>query len=448
VPLGSRRRSPFPAVLAAVSVVALFVTSGAVTRQGASGLSADAGPLGPDAAGADAAGPATVVRPRAEAAVGLSAGDPSKVSLGLSLVKSGFIDPVLVTSPRDGSKRLFVVEQAGRIRIISGGTLLATPFLDLRGAITSGGERGLLGLAFHPKFATNHFIYVNFTDVNGNTAISRYTVSSNPNVANRFGGLRILTIKQPYANHNGGNIAFGADGYLYIGMGDGGGTGDPGNRAQNLGSLLGKMLRIDVDHQTGGKRYAIPPTNPFANTTGLDEIWSRGLRNPWRWSFDRSTRQLWIGDVGQSRWEEIDRSSPSSTHPAGWAANYGWPALEGRACYRPSTGCSTRGKTAPLVVYGHSATTVGNCSVTGGFVYRGAAYPVLSGVYLFGDFCSGRIWGVSATAASPATPTLLRSPTASPRLSISSFGEDEAGEMYVADHGGGRIYKITATAKP
>jgi glucose/arabinose dehydrogenase len=443
VPLGSRRRSPLPAVLAAVSVVALFVMSGAVTRQAASGLSADAGPLG-----SDAAGPATVVRPRAEAGVGLSAGDPSKVSLGLSLVKSGFIDPVLVTSPRDGSKRLFVVEQAGRIRIISGGTLLATPFLDLRGAITSGGERGLLGLAFHPKFTTNHFIYVNFTDVNGNTAISRYTVSSNPNVANRFGGLRILTIKQPYANHNGGNIAFGADGYLYIGMGDGGGTGDPGNRAQNLGSLLGKMLRIDVDHQAAGKRYAIPPSNPFANTTGLDEIWSRGLRNPWRWSFDRSTRQLWIGDVGQSRWEEIDRSNPSSTHPAGWAANYGWPVLEGRACYRPSTGCSTRGKTAPLVVYGHSATTVGNCSVTGGFVYRGAAYPVLTGVYLFGDFCSGRIWGVSATAASPATPTLLRSPTASPRLSISSFGEDEAGELYVADRGGGRIYRITATAKP
>jgi glucose/arabinose dehydrogenase len=437
VPLGSRRRSPFPAALAVISVVALFAMTGAHVRQGTSPLS-----------GAGGSSPASAVQPMADPAVVASANDPTKVALGISLVKSGFTDPVLVTTARDGTNRLFVVEQAGRIRIISRGTLLATPFLDLRGAITSGGERGLLGLAFHPKFATNHFIYVNFTDINGNTAISRYTVSSDPNVANRFGGLRILTIKQPYANHNGGNIAFGPDGYLYIGMGDGGGAGDPGNRAQDLGSLLGKMLRIDVDHQAAGKRYAIPPGNPFANTTGLDEIWSRGLRNPWRWSFDRATRQLWIGDVGQSRWEEIDRSSPTSTHPAGWAANYGWAVLEGRACYRPATGCSTRGKTAPLVVYGHSATTVNNCSVTGGFVYRGAAYPVLTGVYLFGDFCSGRIWGVSATAASPATPTLLRGPTASPRLSISSFGEDDAGEIYVADRGGGRIYKITATAKP
>jgi glucose/arabinose dehydrogenase len=435
VPLGSRRRSPFPAALALLSVVALFALSGASTREGASGLAGDARP-------------ATAIQPRVTATVGASAYDPSKVLLGLSLVKSGFTDPVLVTSARDGSKRLFIVEQAGRIRIISGGLTLATPFLDLRGSITSGGERGLLGLAFDPQFATNHFFYVNFTDINGNTAISRYTVSSNPNVANRYGGLRILTITQPYANHNGGNIAFGPDGYLYIGMGDGGGTGDPQNRAQNLGTLLGKMLRIDVHHQAAGKRYAIPPTNPFANTTGLDEIWSRGLRNPWRWSFDRSTRQLWIGDVGQFRWEEIDRSSPSATHPAGWAANYGWPALEGRACYRPSTGCSTTGKTPPLVVYGHSATTVTNCAVTGGFVYRGAAYPVLTGVYLFGDFCSGRIWGVSATAPSPATPTLLRGPTASPRLSISSFGEDEAGEIYVADRGGGRIYKVTAIARP
>ena len=430
MPFGPRR-SPFPAILAIVSIVSLFGLAGAPPDRRIAGAS-----------------PASVMQPRSNAGVVASAGDPSKVTLGLSLVGGGFVDPVLMTSARDGSKRLFVVEQAGRIRIISGGTVLPTPFLDLRGSITSGGERGLLGLAFHPKFATNHYIYVNFTNSSGNTAINRYTVGPDPNVVNRYSGLRILTITQPYANHNGGNIAFGPDGYLYIGMGDGGGTGDPQNRAQNLGSLLGKMLRIDVNRQANGKRYAVPPTNPFAATTGLDEIWSRGLRNPWRWSFDRLNGQLWIGDVGQSRWEEVDRSTAQGGHPAGWAANYGWPALEGRVCYRPTTNCPTRGKTAPLVTYSHAAPTVGNCSITGGFVSRGTAYPVLGGVYVFGDFCSGRIWGVSAAAAGPVAPTLLRSPTQSPRLAISSFGEDEAGNVYVVDRGGGRIYRLTATAKP
>jgi glucose/arabinose dehydrogenase len=372
---------------------------------------------------------------------------PTNVNLALTLVKGGFTGPVLVTNAGDGSNRLFVVEQRGLIRVIQGGTTLPTPMLDLRGSITSGGERGLLGLAFDPRFPTLPYIYVNFTDRNGNTAISRYTIGSNPNVVARGSGVRLLTIGQPYSNHNGGNLAFGPDGFLYIGMGDGGGAGDPQNRAQNLNSLLGKMLRIDVHHSTSRTRYAIPRTNPYVGRTGNDLIWSRGLRNPWRWSFDRLTGALWIGDVGQDRYEEVDRSLRSSTTPAGRAANYGWPVLEGRTCYKPPSGCSRTGKTMPLVVYRHAATGPSNCSVTGGFVYRGSKSPVLAGGYLFGDFCSGRIWGVSATAASPATPTLLWAASASPHLAISSFGEDEAGEVYVTDLAGGGIYRISGTPK-
>jgi glucose/arabinose dehydrogenase len=441
VSVHSRRPIRFFALVAVVSLVALSGIAGTGVGQ----------PIGGEPGGvtrtlADA-GPVSAVQPRVEAAVVANLPDPTKVSLGLSLLKSGFDHPVLVTNAGDGSGRLFVVEQAGTIRIISGGTVLPTPFLDLRGRITSGGERGLLGLAFHPHFATNPYVYVNFTDINGNTAISRYTVSADPNVLTLHGGIRILTIAQPYPNHNGGNIAFGRDGYLYIGMGDGGSGGDPGNRAQNLNSLLGKMLRIDVDHPVAGGHYRSPASNPYVGRAGLDEIWSRGLRNPWRWSFDRLTSQLWIGDVGQDRWEEVDRSNPQGSVPAGRAVNYGWRVLEGRACFRPATGCSTASKQPPLVVYSHAAATVGNCSITGGFVYRGAAYPVLTGVYLFGDFCSGRIWGVSSRAYTPATATLLRSATVSPRLAISSFGQDEAGELYVCDLNGA-IYRITATPTP
>jgi glucose/arabinose dehydrogenase len=439
--IASRRFALLPVLLTIVALIALAVW----TTPGGESQAPLVGP-GDDAAAPLDAGLVSARQPSVVDAVVSDAPDPSRVALGLSLVKSGFDHPVLVTHAGDGSGRLFVVEQAGAIRIISSGNVLPTPFLDLRGRITTGGERGLLGLAFHPRFATNHYIYVNFTDINGNTAISRYTVSADPNVVSLHGGIRILTIKQPYANHNGGNIAFGRDGYLYIGMGDGGSSGDPGNRAQSVGTLLGKMLRIDVDHTVVGKHYRSPASNPYVGRYGLDEIWSRGLRNPWRFSFDRLTGQLWIGDVGQSRWEEIDRSSPVGSVPAGRGLNYGWRVLEGRACFRPATGCSRIGKTPPLVVYAHSATTVTNCSVTGGYVYRGSAYPVLYGVYLYGDFCSGRIWGVSSLASSPATGTLLRGATISPRLMISSFGQDQAGELYVCDFNGS-IYRITATVR-
>jgi len=364
--------------------------------------------------------------------------DPNGISITLSSVAGGFTDPVLVTNAGDGSGRLFVVEQAGRIKIIKNGTVVATPFFDVHNSISSGGERGLLGFAFSPNFETNHKLYVNFTNSSGDTAINEYRVGSNPDRVVQSTGRRIITIDQPYSNHNGGNLAFGPDGYLYIGMGDGGSAGDPGNRAQNLNSLLGKMLRINVVGTSGSRQYRIPTSNPYVGKSGRDEIWARGLRNPWRWSFDRSTGALWIGDVGQNRYEEIDRSTKTS-RPAGWGKNYGWRVMEGRHCYIPSSGCSTSGKTLPIVEYPHSY----GCSVTGGFVYRGSDYPMLRGGYFFGDFCSGRIWTIYAGASSPASRTFL----ADTDKAISSFGEDESGELYLVDHGGGGIYKLAGHTK-
>jgi glucose/arabinose dehydrogenase len=449
----SRRWASFvkrTATVAAVVLVSMGAAGGPGPRLGP-GWRAD----GPDApagsgraGGGSDSGPAGVdaVRPIAPPNVPAADFTASNVVLSLTLVAGGFNKPVLVTNAGDGSGRLFVVEQTGRVWIIAGGSRLPTPFLAL-GSITTGGERGLLGLAFHPRFPTVPYVYVNFTDRNGDTAIARYTVGSDPNQIQPGSGVRLLTIGQPYANHNGGNLAFGPDGYLYIGMGDGGSAGDPGNRAQNVGTLLGKMLRIDVDRTSSGKRYAIPTSNPYVGKTGLDEIWSRGLRNPWRWSFDRATGNLWIGDVGQGRYEEIDRNPKLGTTPAGRAANYGWNVLEGRACYKPATGCSKTGKWNPTIVYSHAVSGADNCSVTGGFVYRGTADPVLRGGYVFGDYCSGRMWVVDATAPTPATPTLVRDATASPHLAISSFGEDEDGELYVCDLAGGAIYRIRAQPK-
>jgi glucose/arabinose dehydrogenase len=389
-------------------------------------------------AGAAPAG-ATVRPPTAPPAPAAAAFNPATVNLALTALPGTFTKPVFVTHAGDGSGRLFVVEQGGRIRIIrKDGSVAATPFLDISGSVSKGSEQGLLGLAFHPQFATNGKLYINFTNTAGSTAINEYLATTDPNRATN--GRRIMTIGQPYTNHNGGHLAFGPDGYLYIGMGDGGSAGDPGNRAQNLNSLLGKMLRIDVNGTSGTKQYRIPSTNPYVGRTGLDEIWSRGLRNPWRWSFDGSGN-LWIADVGQARWEEVNRSAKVSG-VAGRAANYGWKVMEGRGCYSPASGCSTTGKVLPLVVYPHVVSGDDNCSVTGGYVYRGTAHPVLQGGYLFGDFCSGRIWSISATAAYPATPVLLRDTS----LFISSFGEDQDRNLYVVDLNG-RIYRLSATAK-
>jgi glucose/arabinose dehydrogenase len=367
-------------------------------------------------------------------AAALGAGGVAAAGVRLAVVASGLDHPVLVTNARDGTNRLFVVEQPGRIRIIKAGVLLPTPFLDISDGLSKGAEQGLLGLAFHPDFRHNGRFYVDFTRADGDTAINEYRVSADPDVASKRTGRRIITIDQPFANHNGGGIAFGPDGYLWIGMGDGGGAGDPGNRARDLNSLLGKMLRIDVNRTSIGHNYRIPRSNPYVGRFGRDEIWSSGLRNPWRWSFDRVTGDLWIGDVGQDRYEEIDRSSTASGRGRG--VDYGWRVMEGNHCYRPGTGCTTRGKILPIVEYSHRE----GCSVIGGYVYRGASVPALGSRYVFGDLCSGAIWTIPKGALRPATKVLLMDTD----LQITSFGEDERGELYVMSLAG-TVYRFEAT---
>ena len=356
-------------------------------------------------------------------------------SASLVLVDNGFTNPLLVTNAGDGSDRLFVVEKRGLIKVIDSGSTLATPFLDIRASVGTDGERGLLGLAFHPKFEINRKFYVYYTRPSGRLVVQEYKASlGNPNVADPASARTILTIAHPASNHNGGNLAFGRDGYLYIGTGDGGGAGDPSNHAQDKGSLLGKLLRINIDHTDGTRAYLRPPSNPYVGEPGLNEIWSRGLRNPWRFSFDRANGDLWIGDVGQSKWEEVDRSTVS--HGAGKGKNFGWRVMEGNHCYRPATGCNKNGKSKPLAEYSHSY----GCSVTGGFVYRGTQSPTLAGLYIFGDFCSGRIWVLPRGAARPAAEAQLMNTS----MMISSFGEDEAGEVYVVDYEGGAVYRLSA----
>ncbi|MCZ6800759.1 MAG: PQQ-dependent sugar dehydrogenase [Nitrospirae bacterium] len=336
------------------------------------------------------------------------------------VVKHRFSKPIFLTPSPDKTNRLFAVEQNGYILILHGGTVLPTPFLDISGKLSTGGEKGLLGLAFHPVFASNGRFFVNYTRAEDRaTVIAEYHVSSNPNQAMKKETI-LLIIPQPYRNHNGGMIAFGPDGYLYIGMGDGGKRGDPKNFAQNQHELLGKFLRIDVDRQ---RPYAIPADNPFLKEQGQPEIFAWGLRNPWRFSFDRKTGDLWAGDVGQKKWEEIDVIQKGK--------NYGWRFLEGTHCYNPKTNCRKASNLVdPVIEYGHSS---GRCSVTGGYVYRGTEIPHLNGTYFFGDYCSGEIWGYRDGK----TQLLLDTD-----LNIASFGEDLAGELYVVGHKG-KIYQIS-----
>lgn len=351
-------------------------------------------------------------------------------------VFSGLSQPVDIVSPRDGTGRLFLVQQTGAIRVVRNGAIQPTSFIDLSGLITPGGEQGLLGLAFHPQYATNRQFFVNYTRAgDGATIVARYTANpNNPDIADPQSATTLLTIAQPYSNHNGGSVKFGADGFLYIGMGDGGSSNDPQLRAQDKTTLLGKILRIDVN---SGNPYAIPPGNPFPNGVGgLPEIFAIGLRNPWRISFDRLNGDFWIGDVGQGAVEEIDLLPAG----AGAGANLGWRVLEGNQCTGLSgpVTCTDPTLTAPVITYTH---TVG-CSVTGGFVYRGQAVPALVGQYLYGDFCSGRLWAAQKNGAGQWIPALLGDTT----FGISAFGEDEAGELYFADYGAGDIYKFADNA--
>ncbi|MBJ6749228.1 PQQ-dependent sugar dehydrogenase [Geomonas anaerohicana] len=356
----------------------------------------------------------------AHAAAPASAGFPAK--LALTPVVRGLKQPTSIVSARDGSKRLFVLEQPGRIRIIRNGALDPVPFLDITALVKSGGERGLLGLAFPPDFASSKTFYVDYTDRTGigNTVIASFKVGDRPDRADPASRKQLLTIVQPYANHNGGQLAFGPDGLLYIGMGDGGSGGDPHGNGQRLDTLLGKILRIDVTSDPS--RYRLPK-NPFGN-----EIWALGLRNPWRFSFDRGTGDLYIADVGQDEVEEIDFQPAGS----GAGANYGWNIMEGDRCFKKPD-CKQSGLTLPVAVYRHGK---GDCSVTGGYVYRGKS-EALHGTYLYGDFCSGRIWGLRRVGGTWQVKLLVDTPYA-----ISTFGEDEDGELYLADYGSGTIYRI------
>lgn len=340
----------------------------------------------------------------------------------------GFSRPVHIAGAGDGSNRLFVVEQGGRIRISDHGVVLPTPFLDIRDRISCCGERGLLSVAFPPGYAAKGYFYVDYTDLNGNTVVARYHVSADPNVADPSSEQIVLAIAQPYPNHNGGQLAFSPrDGYLYIGMGDGGSGGDPENRAQNPQELLGKILRIDVE--SGVVPYAVPATNPYvSNPAYRPEIWALGVRNPWRFSFDRLTADLTIGDVGQNQYEEVDFQPAAS--PGG--ENYGWRIMEGDQCYG-APACDETGLTLPAATYDHSL----GCSITGGVVYRGAQHGTLGGVYLYADFCSGRIWGLRRNGSAWSQGLLGQV-----SIRITSFGEDEGGEVYVTDYDNGRIYRV------
>ena len=348
--------------------------------------------------------------------------------LTLQRLVDGLTTPVYITPAGDRSDRLFVVEQDGRIRIIRNGRLLVQPFLDIRSRVVSGGELGLLSVAFHPRFAGNGRFFVNYTTDRGGrlrTVIAEYRVAApGSDVADPDERI-LLEIDQPFRNHNGGLNLFGPDGMLYIGMGDGGSGGDPMNAGQRLDTLLGKLLRIDVD---GAAPYAIPPDNPFVDRAGArGEIWAYGLRNPWRFSFDRATGRLFLADVGQNQWEEIDLIERGG--------NYGWRTMEGAHCFNPSTGCDRTGLALPIAEYDHGQ----GCSVTGGYVYRGSRIRALVGRYLFADYCSGRIWaltdaGGNRWAMAVALTTDFR---------ITSFGEDQTGELYVVDHNGA-VYRLTA----
>lgn len=372
----------------------------------------DAGRPPADASGADATPPLTLVN---------------------AFPNLSFTQPVDLQHAGDGSDRLFVVEKPGAIRVFanSASVTTSTLFLDLAGkGLASGSEEGLLGLAFHPQFSLNGYFYVNYVrETPRQTVIARCQVSAtDPNVADLSSEKVVLTVDQPYDNHNGGQLAFGPDGYLYVGLGDGGGSGDPQGNGQNLKSLLGKLLRIDVNQSAAGKGYAVPSDNPLVgNASGQrEEIWAWGLRNPWRFSFDTLTGALWGADVGQNQREEVNLLEKGK--------NYGWNVLEGTLCHQPSSGCSTTGMTPPVWEYDH---TLGY-SVTGGHVYRGKKHPQLVGGYLYGDFGSGRIWKLSGVGGPAVTNQLLLQ---SPGLQLSSFGVDQSQELYLVSLSGS-IHRI------
>ena len=358
--------------------------------------------------------------------------DPEGVRLSLEPVVDELASPLAVTHAGDGSGRIFVLEQGGQIRIVRDGRLVGDPFLDIGDRLTAGGESGLLGLAFHPDFPADPRFFVNYTDLEGDTIVASFTAEAGTNRADGGSEVVLLRIDQPYSNHNGGALAFGPDGYLYISTGDGGSGGDPHDNGQRLDTLLGKILRIDVDGSSGDARYAVPPDNPFVDQSDtLPEIWHLGLRNPWRMSFDRESGDLWIGDVGQGSWEEIDLARAGTG-----GLNFGWNRVEGFECFVGDS-CDDPAFTPPVTVYSHDF----GCSVIGGIVYRGTAQPLLTGGYVYSDYCSGHLWVLDPTNDGPLDGRLV----AETGRNLSAIGEDEAGEAYATDLTLGELLRVVAT---
>jgi glucose/arabinose dehydrogenase len=386
-----------------------------------------------------AAGDATTADPAAEGAdeaPPAAVPDVGNIAISLEAVVEGLDVPVFVTHAGDGSNRLFILEKVGRIQLLQDGQVADAPFLDITGQVSLGNEQGLLGLAFAPDFATSGRFFINYTDRGGDTIVARYTVAADdPNRADPASATQILKLEQPAPNHNGGMLAFGPDGMLWIGTGDGGAANDAFGNGQNPDALLGKMLRLDVTSDPEAA-YTIPGDNPWvdAGWNGqdvADEVWAVGMRNPWRYSFDRRTGDLWIADVGQNRLEEVNFVAAGS--PGG--LNFGWPIMEGNSCFR-SPDCDPSGLVLPVVDYPHE----GHCSVTGGYVYRGTAVPAWDGVYFYGDYCSGVMWAIAPDGAGGWTNAEI----ARSGLTLSSFGEDEAGELYLADMRNGVVYRMTS----
>jgi glucose/arabinose dehydrogenase len=370
-------------------------------------------------------GPAAFVNGCGSEGVSLLRGSGAR----LELVASGLSSPLYLTAPPDDLSRLFVVEQTGAVRIIKDGALLPTPFLDITGQVLAGGEQGLLGLTFYPDYATSGRFVVHYNDLAGDTRLAVFQVSSDPDIADAASQQIILTADQPYSNHNGGQVLFGPDGFLYLGLGDGGAGNDPEGRGQDLSELLGSILRLDVQ---AGNTYTIPADNPFVGQSGaLPEIWSYGLRNPWRFSFDRATGDLYIADVGQERVEEVNVAPV--TDGIGRGVNFGWSVMEGSRCLRGDE-CDRTGLTLPTFEYDHME----GCSIIGGYVYRGSAIPDLQGIYFFGDFCGG--WIRSFRFAASEAIELTDWPTLRPGGAITSLGEDAAGELYVLGPNG--VFKV------